>query len=246
MDKAGSDLAGDGWVSFNDGLDNGSDENLSDISRMIFCTEMTAWHTFYISDLQTGRDRSLDPANPSDEPLLQAAALLSRLVSYKLECAGYKQLHSRLCDMGQKRTPITPELLQRLGQLLLSLRRRHSIWETLPVSNGSADKVKFVFRATEVCRILYFHYLQARGPCPSTFDRQSSETVWSDLFGCFPHDEFLPSDETPEGFESWLREGASVLFIDPRVMHGLQLSAFWPGGHFGNNFSFDEVPRHKF
>lgn len=217
-DKSQQDGDDNQWVHFFDPPTDTVDPNLRHISRMVYCNEMTAWHSFTtFVDWPNNHHRLLDPDSEEDAPLLQTATVLSRFISLRLESTGFEQLHKRLNGQGKL---VTSELVQYLGQWLLSLRRRICIWEVGPEIIGKDD---FIARATSVCRILYFHYFYALSNAalnPDFDGRSSKETVWNGLIGTPDTPlEDLPTIETQEGFEHWMRRGHVFLREYQQALH---------------------------
>jgi len=213
------------WVQFFDPLTHEADSELRDISRMIYCTEMAAWQNFTAFADWAGSHRTLDPADAVDHSLLETSTILSRLILLRLEHLGYEQLHSRLNSTKPQQTP---QLTERLGALLLSIRRRISIWtDYLPALPGRAACVT---GARLVCQTLYFHYMRLPAdhrPGGKDSLGDSQETVWQALFGSPLEFEDAPTENTEEGFERWLRNGSR--YIGPHQGE-LQLEDFFQQG----------------
>jgi hypothetical protein len=143
----------------------------------------------------------------------------------RLEHLGYRKLHARL---NAPKPRATPELTERLGALLLSIRRRIAIWtHQLPDLPGRAACMKC---ARLVCRTLYFHYMRIEAkyrPGGQASLGDSRETVWQALFGSPQEVEDAPTENTEEGFERWLQNGSR--YIGPH-QGGLQLEDFFQQG----------------
>lgn len=206
---------GDSWLQFYDDFSD-LDESLHHIHRMLDCTELIPWHTFYVFDNQYGAGRPLDLSSDGDLPLLHAATLLSRHITKQLEQAGYEQLHQRLNNLKEKPSQRAIGLLL---TTLLSLRRRWCMWEKLPSLEGKANWSHRVYKTAQT---LYFHYFNAIDQPPSLQDtisrpRFMRQTLWQSLFPLSrrasqrPQEEDVPTDHSPEGFDKWLREGSKYL-----------------------------------
>ncbi|KFA77483.1 hypothetical protein S40288_10094 [Stachybotrys chartarum IBT 40288] len=101
-------------------------------------------------------ERILDPDNAADQPIVLAAAQISRIVARNLELLAYSELQHRLISSKE----VSTSLLDQLGELLLSLRWRLSRWcsmenESEGSGDGTEDDLQAVLeRVKTLCRIL--------------------------------------------------------------------------------------------
>ncbi|KEY70369.1 hypothetical protein S7711_11336 [Stachybotrys chartarum IBT 7711] len=159
-------------------------------------------------------ERTLDPDNAADQPIVLAAAQISRIVARKLELLAYSELQRRLISSKK----VSTSLLDQLGELLLSLRWRLSRWRSVEnesenSGDGTEDDLQAVLeRVKALCRILYFHFCSMRRRLPTfsnTRGSQERRTRYPNT-QCEVEERF-PEEESFEGWERWLAEGMNMI-----------------------------------
>lgn len=158
--------------------------------------------------------RTLDPDNAADQPLMLAAAQISRIVARKLELQAYSELQRRLISSKK----VSTSLLDQLGELLLSLRWRLSRWRSMENESENsgdgteADLQAVLERVKALCRILYFHFCSMRRRLPTfsnTRGSQERRTRYPNT-QCEVEERF-PEEESFEGWERWLAKGMNMI-----------------------------------
>lgn len=184
------------------------------MENLITWNNMPSRLSFVLVDKLTGSQRLLDPDDEHDKSGICAAAQLSGMVGRLLEIKTYNALQTYLngCPM------VTSHFLERLAQLLLTLRWRISWWRLL--GNGLTyygprhQPGIFIDRVGQLCKILYMYYcfylrerVQRNADCPIKMGQRS----------CYPDtarlvDEYYPKDESHDGYERWMREGEAKIY----------------------------------
>jgi hypothetical protein len=158
-----------------------------------------------------GTQRALNLDEPVDLDTIQVAAQLFGVVHRVLELSTFESLESVL----KKDDMVGPEFLQGLGQLLLLLRWRVSLWKhlgtTLPCNEEVlAQREGFSKNIYQLCSCLYMYF------CFNRRQRLRMENLQGyDLGGqtsTYPHAphavvESFPGEESIKGFEKWMKDG---------------------------------------
>jgi len=146
-----------------------------------------------------------------DLDTIQVAAQLFGVVHRVLELSTFESLESVL----KKDDMVGPEFLQGLGQLLLLLRWRVSLWKYLGTSLPCNEEVLaqregFSKNIYQLCSCLYMYF------CFNRRQRLRMENLQGyDLGGqtsTYPHAqhavvESFPGEESIKGFEKWMKDG---------------------------------------
>lgn len=142
------------------------------------------------------------------------AAQLSRIICRKLEIDGYKALQSAINKLRFKTSVEVHKFVHELGQLLVTLRWRMSWWELLgDGSNKDLFRDRFVERARELSKVLYFYFFTVKRRLGSWSESHSDlEGMISFYADATPVFDDFPASESIDGFQNWMAHGKVLLY----------------------------------
>ena len=184
--------------------------------------------TYSLIAKSDGRRRILDPDSVEDQPLIIAAAQMGRIISRRLELAGFDKLEDDLIKDHN-----TLALCTRLAHILLSLRWRLSWWALLGSGRASGGVGCLCRRRraprspgsgsarSAVC--FTFQYLFCKRRLPPTADKSGLQVKTSRYADSMCQvTEAFPHDESKEGFQRWMKVGIEKI-REARISDQLRL-----------------------
>ena len=214
---------GDGWQACIQGTDP-----LQDLTgNLAIWNNMPSRVTYSLIAKSDGQRRILDPDSVEDQPLIIAAAQMGRIISRRLELAGFDKLED---DLIKNHNSLA--LCTRLAHILLSLRWRLSWWALLGsgVPRGEltayaadVERLEARKRVSQICLVLYIQYLFCKRRLPHTADKSGLHVKTSRYADSMCQvTEAFPHDESEEGFQRWMMVGIEKI-REARISDQLRL-----------------------
>ncbi len=155
--------------------------------------------------------QQLDPEQDKEATTIFIASQLARIVCRAVELSAFSWLQKELNGLvqGQRGGADVSVIVPQLGNTLLNLKWRLSLWEVIETEPNEPKEGKRTYteRVQKLCRILYTYYFIAQRKLSSWSgqDRGPENSLYLE------HPCPLPHDESPEGFEQWMQTGSNTL-----------------------------------